>query len=265
MNARVSELLLAGPAEAADLGGYLSRLLRFDKAAAVRVVASGSAIGVYGQPPFDVLTLRAVALGPGEAVTGADITDAAKASANANAAATTADTDIADIANTDTNADTSDIGAGTSDIDIDITVSAGDLLHAIADDGSLALPRPLAGATAWTGFLPPRVGWQAIGELPVAEVETAALAGIAEFKERAEAIPDRERTRASVDGLAAEIWDRPLSFGLPVRAAHAARAMAFLGQAQSASAVVRSAGRWLRLDAPFGTVVVRTGTGLLAG
>ncbi|WP_194927712.1 hypothetical protein [Catenulispora pinisilvae] len=256
MNARVSELLLAGPAEAADLGGYLSRLLRFDKAAAVRVVASGSAIGVYGQPPFDVLTLRVVALGPGEAVTGPDITVA-----NGNGNATTADTDIADIADTDT----SDTGAGADTSDIDITVSAGDLLHAIADDGSLALPRPLAGATAWTGFLPPRVGWQAVGELPVAEVETAALAGIAEFKERAEAIPDRERTRASVDGLAAEIWDRPLSFGLPVRAAHAARAMAFLGQAQSASAVVRSAGRWLRLDAPFGTVVVRTGTGLLAG
>jgi hypothetical protein len=154
-------------------------------------------------------------------------------------------------------------GAET-DLDVDVTVSAGDLLHAIADDGSLALPRPLAGATAWTGFLPPRTGWQTVGELPVAEVETAALAGIAEFKARAEAIPDGERTRASVDRIATEIWDRPLTFGLPVRAAHAARAMAFLGQAQSASAVVRSAGRWLRLDAPFGTIVVRTGSGLLA-
>jgi len=49
-----------------------------------------------------------------------------------------------------------------------------------------------------------------------------------------------------------------------VRAAHAARAMAFLGQAKSESAVVRSAGRWLRLDAPFGTIVLRTGSGLLA-
>jgi hypothetical protein len=213
----VSALLLAGPDEAADLGGYLTRLLRFDKAAAVRVVASGSAVGVYGAPPFDVLTLRTLALGSGELTA-----------------------------------------------DVDITVSAGDLLHAVADDGSLALPRPLAGATAWTGFLPPRTGWQPVGELPVAEVETAALAGIAEFKARAEAVPDRERTRASVDRIAAEIWDRVLAYGLPVRAAHAARAMAFLGQGQSATAVVRSAGRWLRLDAPYGTVVVRTGTGLLA-
>jgi hypothetical protein len=217
----VSALSLAGADEAADLGGYLTRLLRFDKAAAVRVVASGSAVGVYGRPPFDVLTLRTVALDSEE-------------------------------------------GAADAATDVDITVSAGDLLHAIADDGSLALPRPLAGATAWTGFLPPRVGWQTVGELPVAEVETAALAGIAEFKARAEAIADRERTRATVDRIAAEIWDRPLTFGLSVRAAHAARAMAFLGQAQSESAVVRSAGRWLRLDAPFGTIVLRTGSGLLA-
>ena len=233
MSAAVSALVLAGSDEAADLGGYLTRLLRFDKAAAVRVVAAGSAVGVYGRPPFDVLTLRTVALSHGEPATGSAAGSAASAEAPAAA-------------------------------DIDLTVSAGDLLHAIADDGSLALPRPLAGATAWTGFLPPRTGWQTVGELPVAEVETAALAGIAEFKARAEAIADQERTRAAVDRIAAEIWDRPLTFGLPVRAAHAARAMAFLGQVQSGSAAVRSAGRWLRLDAPFGTIVVRTGSGLLA-
>lgn len=225
MSAAVSALVLAGAHEAADLGGYLTRLLRFDKAAAVRVVASGPAVGIYGRPPFDVLTLRTLALEPGGA--GGE-------------------------------------NSGEDAAEVDITVSAGDLLHAIADDGSLALPRPLAGATAWTGFLPPRTGWQTVGELPVAEVETAALAGIAEFKARAEAIAERERTRAAVDRIAAEIWDRPLTFGLPVRAAHAARAMAFLGQAQSESAVVRSAGRWLRLDAPFGTIVLRTGSGLLA-
>ncbi|MEY9933281.1 hypothetical protein ABH926_007934 [Catenulispora sp. GP43] len=235
----VSALRLAGADEAADLGGYLTRLLRFDKAAAVRVVASGSAVGVWGQPPFDVLTLRTLALDPAG--------PAAEAEAEAVAGS----------------------GAGSEvrtsvSVEADVTVSAGDLLHAIADDGALPLPRPLAGATAWTGFLPPRTGWRTVGELPVAEVETAALGGIAEFKARAEAIADKERTRAAVDRIAAEIWDRPLTFGLTVRAAHAARAMAFLGQAQSASAVVRSSGRWLRLDAPFGTVVLRTGSGLLA-
>ncbi|NUR61545.1 MAG: hypothetical protein HOV87_23230 [Catenulispora sp.] len=246
-----SALALAGSAEAEDLGGYLTRLLRFDKAAAVRVVASGAAVGVYGQPPFDVLTLRTLALAP----------------------------DVAGIP------DTGQAGGTTATLakpvsEVDITVSAGDLLHAIAPDGALPLPRPLAGATAWTGFLPPRTGWQRTGELLVSEVAAAALAGIAAFKERAEAIPDRERTRAAVDRIAAEIWDRPLGHGLPVRAAHAARALAFLGPtAESATqatpvtsgasgdapvATVRSAGRWLRLDAPYGTVVLRSGSGLLA-
>ncbi|NUP48434.1 MAG: hypothetical protein HOW97_14165, partial [Catenulispora sp.] len=130
------------------------------------------------------------------------------------------------------------------------------------------LPRPLAGATAWTGFLPPRTGWRPVGELSVGAVEAAARAGIAAFKQQAEALPDQERTRAAVDRIAAEIWDRPLGHGLPVRVAHAARALAFLGPTgadapSEAVAAVRSAGRWLRLDAPYGTVVVRSGSGLL--
>ncbi|MFL6111717.1 MAG: hypothetical protein ACJ786_10240 [Catenulispora sp.] len=235
MNAPAAAVLaLAGPDEAADLGGYLTRLLRFDKAAAVRVVASGPAVGVYGRPPFDVLTLRTLAL-------------VAKSEGEREG---------------ERESVSSPPGAAAP-ADLDITVSAGDLLHAIVPDGTLALPRPLTGATAWTGFLPPRTGWQPAGELPAAEVETAALAAIGEFKQRAEAIPDRERTRAAVDRIAAEIWDRPLSLGLPVRAAHAARAMGFLGSAQSATTAVRSAGRWLRLDAPYGTIVLRTGSGLL--
>ena len=210
-------LLLAGSAEAADLGAYLERLLRFDKAAAVRVVAVGDALGVYGRPPFDVLTLRTWQLLPSSA----------------------------------------------EGEDLDATVSAGQLLDAVGKDGALAVPAPLTGATSWTGFLPPRKGWAPLGALPVAEVEMAALAGIAEFKQRVESVPDQQRTRAAVDALAAEIWDRPLTHGLPVRAAHAARAMAFLGQAQSAEATVSAAGRWLRLDAPYGTVVLRVGGGLL--
>jgi hypothetical protein len=207
-------ILLAGPDEAADLSGYLERLLRFDKAAAVRLVADDAAVGVYGRPPsFEVLTLRTFGL-------------AAQAS-------------------------------------VDVTLSAGQLLDGIASDGLVRLPAALSGATTWAGFLPPRNGWARQGELPAAEIETLAVAGIAEFKTRAEAIPDTERTRAVVDALAAEIWDARVSLGVPVRAAHAARAMAFLGQTQSADVAVSAAGRWLRLDATYGSVIVRTGGGLL--
>jgi hypothetical protein len=212
-----STIMLAGPDEAADLGGYLERLLRFDKAAAVRVVAADSTVGVYGRPPFEVLTLRTFGL-----------------------------------------------AAGDSAASVDVTLSAGQLLDGIATDGVITLPAALTGATTWAGFLPPRAGWVRTGALPAAEIDTIAVAGIAEFKERAEAITDTERTRAMVDGLAAEIWDRRLSLGVPVRAAHTARAMAFLGQSQSADVAVSVAGRWLRLDAPYGTVVVRVGGSLLA-
>lgn len=209
-------LTLAGADEPADLAAYLERLLRFDRAAAVRVVGTGDAVGVYGQPPFHVLTLRTWRLA-----------EPAGAAPDRDAAA------------------------------LDVTVSAGQLLDAATAPGPVVVPPALAGATAWTGFLPPRKGWESLGSMPVAEVEMAAMAGIAEFKQRAEAMPDTTRTRSAVDALAAEIWDRPLSFGMPVRAAHAARAMAFLGAGQAAATWVSRAGRWLRLDAPYGTVVVR--------
>jgi hypothetical protein len=224
-------LALAGADESADLAAYLERLLRYDRAAAVRVVVSGDTVGVYGQPPFHVLTLRTWRLA-----------ETAGVAAAADAALTAA------------------LDAVSDTPSADVTVSAGQLLDAATEPGPIVVPPALTGATAWTGFLPPRRGWERLGTLPVAEVEMAAMAGIAEFKQRAEAMPDTARTRSAVDTLAAEIWDRPLSFGLPVRAAHAARAMAFLGAGQAAAAWVSRAGRWLRLDAPFGTVVVRDST-----
>lgn len=62
---------VAGPGEAAEeLAAFLGRLLKWDRAAVVRVrSASGEpALGVFGQPPFGgVLAVKAVALG-GDAV-----------------------------------------------------------------------------------------------------------------------------------------------------------------------------------------------------
>ncbi|MFI5974942.1 hypothetical protein [Streptomyces sp. NPDC051452] len=49
--------------EAADLAAFLSRLLRYDRGAAVRLQAAGTALAVFGRPPsFDVLAIRAVRL-----------------------------------------------------------------------------------------------------------------------------------------------------------------------------------------------------------
>ncbi|MFH8223919.1 hypothetical protein ACH4C2_32165 [Streptomyces sp. NPDC018057] len=56
-------LHLADETEAADLAAFLSRLLHYDRAAAVRLQAAGTALAVFGRPaPFEVLAVRAVAL-----------------------------------------------------------------------------------------------------------------------------------------------------------------------------------------------------------
>lgn len=56
-------LHLADEGEAADLAAFLSRLLHYDRAAAVRLQASGTALAVFGRPPsFEVLAVRAVRL-----------------------------------------------------------------------------------------------------------------------------------------------------------------------------------------------------------
>ena len=54
---------LADEGEAADLAAFLSRLLHYDRSAAVRLQAAGTALAVFGRPPsFEVLAIRAVRL-----------------------------------------------------------------------------------------------------------------------------------------------------------------------------------------------------------
>ena len=56
-------LHLADEGEAADLAAFLSRLLRYDRSAAVRLQVTGTALAVFGRPPsFEVLAIRAVRL-----------------------------------------------------------------------------------------------------------------------------------------------------------------------------------------------------------
>jgi hypothetical protein len=56
-------LPLADEREAADLAAFLSRLLHYDRGAAVRLQAAGTALAVFGRPPsFEVLAIRAARL-----------------------------------------------------------------------------------------------------------------------------------------------------------------------------------------------------------
>ncbi|WP_458243824.1 hypothetical protein [Streptomyces sp. MAI_2237] len=56
-------LHLADEGEAADLAAFLSRLIHYDRSAAVRLQAAGTALAVFGRPAsFEVLAIRAVRL-----------------------------------------------------------------------------------------------------------------------------------------------------------------------------------------------------------
>ncbi|MGW9207906.1 hypothetical protein ACWGR4_13040 [Embleya sp. NPDC055664] len=201
-------LRLADPAAAADLGGYLSRLLRYDRGAVVRIRAEGMVLGTFGHPPFGaassgVITLRA--------------------------------SELAEPAT------------------VDATVSAGQLLDAIADDASVSLPPSVTGP-GWAGLLPPRTGWEHVADLSVPDLAREVAAGVAEFRARTEpGMP-----RAEFERVAAGIWTRPMAGRLPLRAAHAAQSFGFLGppDADARAAVLRT-GAWLRLEARYGSVSVR--------
>ncbi|MDQ0990964.1 hypothetical protein [Streptomyces sp. V3I7] len=56
-------LHLADEGEAADLAAFLSRLLHYDRGAAVRLQCAGTTLAVFGRPPsFEVLAIRSVRL-----------------------------------------------------------------------------------------------------------------------------------------------------------------------------------------------------------
>lgn len=215
------------PGDAAALGVYLERLLALDKTAAVRFVGIGRAAAAYSAPPLHgsasrgvtVLAVRTVALADGAPP-------------------------------------------------FDRTVAAGRLLDAIhthpdgpdGPDGpdaraSFTLPDALLGGPSWAGLLPPRTGWQPLGEIPLRRLAEAVSQGNADFRFNA-----LGRDRAALDTLAEEIWTRELPYGLRWRAAHGAATLGFLGpqpERGGESARVASHTRWLRLDTPYGTVLER--------
>lgn len=59
----MTALHLADEGEAADLAAFLARLIHYDRAAAVRLQASGTTLAVFGRPPsFEVLAIRTARL-----------------------------------------------------------------------------------------------------------------------------------------------------------------------------------------------------------
>lgn len=132
------------------------------------------------------------------------------------------------------------------------------------EHGALAVPPPVTGP-AWAGLLPPRGGWRLLGAVGADQVLPQLLAAVGEFKERTAQVPEHHRTRAVLDGIADEIWARPLTAlpALPLRAAHAAYRIGFLHP--GAPLTAHRAGGWLRLTAPHGTVALRAAAAPGAG
>ncbi|WP_419995001.1 hypothetical protein [Streptomyces boninensis] len=220
-------LRFADAREAAGVAAFLGRLLRYDRAAAVRLQGAGGALAVFGKAPaLDVVVVRTASA------------DVASASGSAS-------------------------GSGDS---LDSTVSAGQLADAIdggtpAADGGLDVPVPDAvTGPPWAGLLPPRTGWQPLPGLPEPDdLRGAVAAGVKEFKARVEALPEDKRTRSELDRIGAEIWGRRLGgTELPLRAAHAAHVFGLL----RGPATLVAAGNWLRLRTPYGSIALRRGGGL---
>ncbi|RLV08788.1 hypothetical protein CTZ27_08510 [Streptomyces griseocarneus] len=239
-------LRFADAGEVADLAAFLARLIHYDRAAAVRLQASGGVVAVFGRPPsFEVLAIRTArlaepAVGPGPAAL--DTTVSAGQLADALDGAVTGDTGIV-----------------------------------------VTVPDAVTGPP-WAGVLPPRSGWQRVEGLPdVQAVRSAVAAAVTEFRARDEALPEQRRTRAERDRIGREIWSRTLGDTvLPLRAVHAAQSLGFLRPVRSAAAsrtasghtgagagaavalgpeplALFAAGGWLRLRTPYGSVAVRTG------
>jgi hypothetical protein len=218
----------------ADLAGYLVRLLRYDRAAVVHLRADGPVLGTFGRVPFGGGTSGVIALRTSELAVPARL---------------------------------------------DATVSAGQLLDALhrsgegegpspAEDGSPApgasripVPPPVTGPP-WTGMLPPRTGWTHLASVPIPGLVREVAEAVGRFRAGTESLPADQRTRRVLDRLAEDVWSRPLSgvpaTHLPLRAAHAAASLGFLGAVDAGTeAKASSVGGWLRLDAPYGSVFVR--------
>ncbi|MEH0423432.1 hypothetical protein [Streptomyces sp. B21-083] len=145
------------------------------------------------------------------------------------------------------------------DVALDATVSAGELLETVDESAAtFTVPGAVTGPP-WAGVLPPRGGWRPEPGLPAPDALRAMVAAaVAEFRSRTQELTAELRTRAELDRIGREIWTRTVGdTPLPVRAVHAAQSLGFLRPAGEEPPALVSAGAWLRLRTPYGSIAVR--------
>jgi hypothetical protein len=220
-------LHLADEGETADLAAFLSRLLHYDRAAAVRLQAAGTALAVFGRPPsFEVLAVRTARL--------------AKPYENG--------LDVAlDVT----------VSAGEFLESVDGTGATAVVPAAVTGPPWAGVLPPRGGWRRAEPGLPGSDGLRAVVAACVAEFRsrTAALAPETRTRAALDRI-GREIWSRDVGGTR-----------LPLRAVHAAQSLGFLRPTAdedgdgSRGAVLLASGTWLRLRTPYGSVAVRPSSG----
>ena len=138
-------------------------------------------------------------------------------------------------------------------VDVDVIVSLASVAERLARRGTSTLSIPPTTVRAgWAAMAPPRSGWEVVGDLSVADLQTVATQGIAEI---ALGAPEGSGAQA-VAALRQRVWarDSQTTPPIPSGAAFAAYALGFLTQE---SARVFAHGRWTRLSTATGHVLVR--------
>ena len=138
-------------------------------------------------------------------------------------------------------------------VGVDVTVSLASVSDRLARGATstLSIP-PTMVSVGWAAKVPPRSGWERVGELSVADLRTAAMQGIAEI---AQGAPEGSGAVA-VAALRQRVWarDSQTTPPIPSGAAFAAYALGFLTEE---SAQVFAHGRWTRVSTVTGHVLVR--------
>ena len=207
----------------ADLNQYLSRVLRIDEDAAVRITVHGTVAVISTAPLFPVglgddmplaLAMRMIPI------------------------------------------------VSCADGNIDEVVPASAVVDRLVrssktDSLELRVP-PQRVQKSWTGIAPPRTGWA-----PVAEVDAESLRDVADagVKEITEGVPEGAGAHA-VSALRPAVWKRPIEgisdavkSPVPAGLAFAMDACGFLRVSRPVKVFV--APQWLRLSAPHGHVLTR--------
>ncbi|MBF9070487.1 hypothetical protein [Streptacidiphilus fuscans] len=191
MSTAVEPLRFAEPQEVAPLADFLTRLLRYDRAAAVRLQTAGATLAVFARIPLGEagpLVIRTARLAEAHPL---DVTVSA--------------------------------GQWLEELGRDEPQEA-----AAADaegDGALVLPPSITGP-AWAGLLPPRSGWEHVADLPTAPLGAAVAAAVSEFRRAGE--PGAGSGDALAEAIWSR---RVHPSGLTLRALHAAHLTGLLRQA----------------------------------